>query len=384
MSFIDNFSKKLSKVIKAKVVTYGWQNLDPNSLQFRLSLGIIIIFIVELISFNIWTDWEMKQFLIAINPQQIIYDDRVNLLTVIEHFRTATFLSLATSTIFTILFVWRSLLPLRQINRWTQNYSFQLNPSELKLQWTPRELSSLVGTWNLLLTRLAEVREQQQQFTTNLAHELRTPLSMVYAYLKRTQQKNHHLNDSQQEALAMAVEDAERMTQIVQDLIALARADNIILFESEPLVLNDSIAEIAQMTEKFEYRSIQVKLPQFPIVVKTDRNYLMQILNHLINNAIEYSDPTQPIILQLTQSDDWAVIKVSDHGCGISLSEQSRIFDPFYRVDPSRARSTGGSGLGLSIVKRLVERMNGSIEVRSQPNEGSTFIVKLPIVGVKP
>jgi signal transduction histidine kinase len=252
------------------------------------------------------------------------------------------------------------------------------------LQWTPRELSSLVGTWNLLLTRLAEVREQQQQFTTNLAHELRTPLSMVYAYLKRTQQKNHHLNDSQQEALAMAVEDAERMTQIVQDLIALARADNIILFESEPLVLNDSIAEIAQMTEKFEYRSIQVKLPQFPIVVKTDRNYLMQILNHLINNAIEYSDPTQPIILQLTQSDDWAVIKVSDRGCGISLSEQSRIFDPFYRVDPSRARSTGGSGLGLSIVKRLVERMNGSIEVRSQPNEGSTFIVKLPIVGVKP
>lgn len=379
MSFIDNFSRKISKVIKAKFVIYRWQNLDQSSLQFRLNLGIIIILIVELISFKLWTNWEMKQFLIAIHQQQIIYDDRINLLTVIQHFRTVTFLSSATSTILTILFIWRSLLPLRQINRWTETYSLQLNPSELKLQWTPSEVRPLVRTWNQLLTRLAEVREQQQQFTSNLAHELRTPLSMIYAYLQRTQQKNHHLTDAQKEALAMAVEEAERMTQILQESIALARADNFISVENEPLIVNVLVTEVAQMTEKFDHRSIQVQVPLFPVRVKADRDYLMQILSHLVNNALKYSDPTEPIILKLVQSEDWVIIEVSDRGCGIPQSEQFRIFEPFYRVDPSRARATGGVGLGLAIVKRLVESMNGTIEVRSELGEGSTFIVKLPL-----
>jgi signal transduction histidine kinase len=389
MSYLNELSKAIkakSKKVKATFVTYIRQNFDSNSLQFRLILGIIVIFLVELISFTIWTDWEMKQFFITINPQQIISSDRTSLLTIIQHFRTVTFLLLATSTVVTVLFIWRSLLPLRQINRWTVISATQLNSPQLKLQWTPKELRSLVGMWNQLLTRLTEIREQQRQFTINLAHELRTPLSMVYAYLKRSQQKNHNLNDSQKEALAMAVEDAERMNQIVQDLIALTRADSSssMPFEMESLILNDLVTEVAQMTEKFDRRSIRVKAASFPVIVKADRNYLMQVLSHLVNNALKYSEPAEPIILNVIQSDDWAVIEVIDRGCGIPQLEQSRIFEPFYRVDPSRARSTGGVGLGLYIVKRLIESMDGSIEVHSQPNEGSTFILKLPIVGARP
>jgi signal transduction histidine kinase len=374
---------KLNRAIKVNLNKYIRWKLDVNSLQFRLSLGIIIIFLAELIIFNIWTNWEITQFSIAIDPYSEISGDRIVLLTVIKNFKTINMLSIVVSTVLTLLFIWRSLLPLRQINRLTQNYSLEINPSRLELQWTPSEVRSLVQTWNQLLTRLAEVREQQQQFTSNLAHELRTPLSMVYAYLQRSQQKNHNLNDSQKEALAMAVEEAERMTQILQESIALARADNIVSFDNEPLIVNDLVAEVAQMTEKFDRRSIQVRVPLFPLRVRANRDYLRQILSHLANNALKYSDPNEPIILQLTQSEDWAVIEVSDRGCGISLSEQSRIFEPFYRVDPSRTRSTGGAGLGLAIVKRLVESMNGKVEVRSEPGRGSTFIVKLPILGAK-
>jgi signal transduction histidine kinase len=393
MSSTNNFLRKLNAIIKAKIekvkatlVTYRRQNLDLNSLQFRLTFGIIIIFIVELISLNIWTDWEMKQFSIAIYEQQTRSVDRTSLLTFIQHFRNVSILSIATFTVVTILFIWRSLLPLRQINRWTAISAIQLNLSQLKLKRTPSELRSLVQTWNQMLTRLSEAREQQRQFTTNLAHELRTPLSMVYAYLKRTQQKKQNLNDSQQEALAMAVEDAERMTQIVRDLIALARADSssAMPFEIESLVLNDLVTEVAQMTEKFDRRSIRVKVAPFPVIVKADRNYLMQVLSHLVNNALKYSNSDEPIILKLTQSDGWAAISVSDRGCGIPQSEHSHIFEPFYRIDPSRTRSTGGVGLGLYIVKRLVESMDGRIEVQSKLDEGSTFILKLPILGVKP
>jgi hypothetical protein len=120
------------------------------------------------------------------------------------------------------------------------------------------------------------------------------------------------------------------------------------------------------------------------IAVKADRKYLMEILNHLIRNALEYSPRDCETTVELTQQGNWAIIEVRDRGDGISLLQQDLIFEPLYRVDPSRNRATGGSGMGLSIVKSLVERMNGAIEVRSKPGEGSRFIVKLPAVGEKP
>jgi signal transduction histidine kinase len=205
---------------------------------------------------------------------------------------------------------------------------------------------------------------------------------MVYAYLQRTLQRNHNLADSQKEALTMAVADAERMTHILQDLLDLARAGSSAMpLQTEQLIINDVIADMAQMSEKFEYRAILLEVAPFPIKAKADRTQLMQILNHLIDNAVKHSNIDEPITLKLTQTDNWAVIQVIDHGCGIALVEQSRIFEPFYRVDTSRNRATGGTGLGLSIVKRLVERMGGQVGVRSEPGYGSTFIFKLPALG---
>jgi signal transduction histidine kinase len=207
---------------------------------------------------------------------------------------------------------------------------------------------------------------------------------MVYGYLQRNQQRSENLTDSQKEALDMAVEEAERMAQLLQDWLNLTRSDNSVMaLQMESLLLNDLVTEVAEMTEKFEHREIQLHIPPFPVSVKAERNQLMQILSHLLENAIQYSEAREPVTVRLTQAEDWAVIQVSDRGCGIPLSQQSRIFDPFYRVDPSRTRATGGAGLGLSLVKRLVENMGGEISVQSEPGEGSTFILKLPILGVK-
>ncbi|GAB1541787.1 hypothetical protein NUACC21_44600 [Scytonema sp. NUACC21] len=270
------------------------------------------------------------------------------------------------------------------MNQWAVTYATQLSPYPSRLSWTPSEVKALAQTWNELLIRLSEVKAQQQQFTNDLAHELRTPLSMVYAYLQRTLQRSQNLPAPQKEALEMAFSDAERMIYILQDLLELARAGNSALpLQTEPLILNDVIADMVQMTEKFDHRAIQLKVASFPIKVKAERNQLMQVLNHLIDNAFQYSDVDKPVTMQLAQVDNWAVIQVSDKGCGIPLSEQSRIFEPFYRVDPSRTRLTGGTGLGLSIVKRLVERMGGKVEIWSEPGHGSTFILRLPALGEK-
>ncbi|MBW4626629.1 MAG: HAMP domain-containing histidine kinase [Brasilonema octagenarum HA4186-MV1] len=376
MNFLDQFRRKLAKVLRARI--------DPSSLQFRLSIGIIVIFTVGISSFTRWISWEIKQFIIMTYQQYGMSYDDPKLLAIIKNLETMSVVLLATTIVFTIVFIRRSLLPLQQMNQWAAAHAAELSSYHPRLNQTPSEVKAVAQTWNELLTRLMEVREQQQQFTNDLAHELRTPLSMVYAYLQRTLQRSQNLLDSQKEALEMAVSDAERMTRIVQDLVDLARAGSSAMpLQAEPLILNDLIAEIAQMREKFDHRAIQLEVVPFPMKVKAERNQLMQALNHLIDNAFQYSDVGEPVTLQLIQVDGWAVIEVSDNGCGIPLADQSRIFEPFYRVDPSRTRSTGGTGLGLSIVKRLVERMGGKVGIRSEPGYGSTFILRLPALGAK-
>ncbi len=374
MNLVNLLKRKLAKVTQIRI--------NPSSLQFRLTVGIILIFTFSFSSFTIWVEWEIQKFfMITFQEYGISYNDP-QLSTVMQNVKTVSMLLVAITTTIASLLVKRSLLPLQQMNQWAATYAQELIPYQLKLIGTPSEVKAIAKTWNDLLIRLTEVREQQRQFTNDLAHELRSPLSLVYAYLQRTLQRSHNLADAQKEALTMAVADAERMTRILQDLLDLARAGSSAMpLQTEQLIINDVIADMAQMSEKFEYREILLEIAPFPIKAKADRTQLMQILNHLIDNAVKHSDIDEPITLQLTQADNWVVIQVIDHGCGIPLAEQSRIFEPFYRVDTSRSRATGGTGLGLSIVKRLAERMGGRVGVRSEPGYGSTFVLKLPASG---
>jgi signal transduction histidine kinase len=104
----------------------------------------------------------------------------------------------------------------------------------------------------------------------------------------------------------------------------------------------------------------------------------VRVVNHLLENAARYAKG-QPIVIQLSETSNHALLQVCDRGCGIPLADQARIFEPFYRVEHSRCRSTGGIGLGLAIVKSLVEGMQGQVTVESQPGEGSVFSVMLPL-----
>ncbi|WP_334973800.1 sensor histidine kinase [Nostoc sp.] len=141
-------------------------------------------------------------------------------------------------------------------------------------------------------------------------------------------------------------------------------------------VLNDLVADIVQKTDQFKHRAINLEVVPFPVRIKAEWNQLIQVLSHLISNAVKYSDVGDLVTLQ-------AIIQVSDKGDGIPLSQQSRIFEPLYQVDPSRDRATGKAGLGLSIVKHLAEGMGGKVAILSEPGYGSTFILTLPALGAK-
>lgn len=274
----------------------------------------------------------------------------------------------------------RSLQPLQDMSQMAGAISAEdLREAKLHLSHAPTEVKELAQTFNMMLSRLSDAWEQQRQFVSNISHELRTPLTVVLGYLQSLLRRSANLNDYQKEALETAAAEAERTVRLLQDLLDLARADSgYMQYHLEPMILNDLVLEVIKMAEKFSDRLIQLKTVE-TLVAVADRDRLKQVLINLIDNAVKYSNPDEPIQVILEQVAQQAIIHVRDYGVGVPLHDQSRIFERFYRVDEARARSTGGHGLGLAIAKTLVEGMGGSITVRSKPGEGSDFAIVLPM-----
>lgn len=273
----------------------------------------------------------------------------------------------------------RSLQPLQDLSKMAGVISAKdLGEAKLQLHHAPSEVKELAQTFNMMLSRLFEAWEQQRQFVSNVSHELRTPLTVVLGYLQSLLRRSTNLNDYQKEALETAASEAERTVLLLQNLLDLARADSGYMhLNLEPLLLNDLVAEVAGMTEKFSNRCV-ILSASTEVEAMADRDRLKQVLINLVDNAVKYSPAEKPIILKLEARERQAIIQVCDQGVGIPLQDQSRIFERFYRLDESRSRLNGGHGLGLAIVKTLVEGMGGSISVQSKLGEGSTFTITLP------
>jgi signal transduction histidine kinase len=300
---------------------------------------------------------------------------------VIRNLAIGSLLAMVAIAIGIALYVKRSLQPLRQMSQLTTTLSTEdLDKAQIQLRHAPTEVRELVQTCKQMLAKLSESLEQQRRFVSDVSHELRTPLTVVHGYIQSTLRRSTNLTEPQQEALEIAALETDRTIRLLQDLLDLARADTGHMhFNLETFVLTEVVEELLGMASKFSDRDIQIEAAQDKIVVEADRNRLKQVLLNLLDNALKYSEPDQPIILKLDQVDGQAMIQVCDRGYGIPLQHQSRIFDRFYRIDEARARTTGGCGLGLSIVKTLVEGMGGSVTLRSKLNEGSIFVVTLPL-----
>ncbi|MEI1373500.1 HAMP domain-containing sensor histidine kinase [Nostoc sp. UHCC 0926] len=277
-------------------------------------------------------------------------------------------------------YIKRSLQPLRQLNQMASVISAEdLGQAQLYFDNAPSEVKELAQTLTMLLSRLSQSWEQEREFVSNVSHELRTPLTIVHGYLQSVLRRQNNLTQTQQEALETAASEADRTIRLLQDLLDLARADSgYLYFQMKSYVLNDLVEEVVMMGEIYSDRIITIESKVNPIEIKADYSRLKQVLLNLIDNAVKYSEADPPIILKLNQLQDKAIIQVCDKGYGIPLQQQARIFERFYRVDESRSHTTGGCGLGLSIVKTLVEGMGGSVSVQSKLGEGSMFTISLP------
>ena len=256
-----------------------------------------------------------------------------------------------------------------------------LDSAQLALQEAPIEVMQLGRNYNALLQRLSDAFTQQRQFVSAVSHELRTPLTIVQGYVQRTIRRGDNLTEGQVKGLRTAEEESIRMRRLLDDLLDLSRSDfGHLEIRTVPVALADQLEQVADLARSTLQRPLELRLPeeleQRSVVVQADPARLRQVLLDLIENADKYSPPERPIRLELHSTGNGARIAVIDQGIGIPEEEQETVFERFKRG--SNAAEKTGSGLGLSVVKLLVEGMGGRIELHSRLGEGSCFTVALP------
>lgn len=275
------------------------------------------------------------------------------------------------------LVVRRIVSPLNELNAQLQLMTAEsLKSGRVKLEAAPQEIGQLVDAYNNLLDRLSDSWSQQRQFVSGVSHELRNPLMIVSGYLKRVLRRGTNLTEAQREQLQTAEEEAQRINRLIGDLLDLSRSDSgRLTIQGEPVELQPLVEQVIDMLQTSSERPIILATSQpigpdaLRIEVNPDR--FRQVLLNLIENAEKYSPAGSPISVQLSQLDDAALIEVRDQGIGIPTADLPHVFDRFYRG--SNVSPAVGSGLGLSVVRLLVEAMGGSISVSSEPGQGSCF-----------
>jgi two-component system, OmpR family, sensor kinase len=243
------------------------------------------------------------------------------------------------------------------------------------------ELGRMAATFNEMLDSLQEAYQSQQRFVADASHELRAPLTAIQANLNLLERQTEMAPAERVEALREADREAARLARLVADLLALARADAGVMLRRQPVELDrmllDAVGEARHLakSQTIEVREIE------PVQVCGDPDRLKQLVIILVDNALKYTPPTGIVTVGLQIIDQMARIRVQDNGVGIASNDLPHVFERFYRVDPARGHDPGGTGLGLPIAKWIVEQHRGAIAISSEPWEGTTVIVSLPITG---
>ncbi|WP_337588923.1 HAMP domain-containing sensor histidine kinase [Gorillibacterium massiliense] len=240
--------------------------------------------------------------------------------------------------------------------------------------------NTIVLSINKMVANLQELDGMRQEFISNVSHEIQSPLTSITGFA-RAMTYEELPREVQLQYLQIIDAESTRLSKLSDDLLRLASLDSAHHpFHPENFRLDKQIQlHILAFEPQWLAKEIDIEVDLPEISITADKSLLSQIWVNLIQNALKFTPKGGIITVSLAQEDDRVVVRITDTGCGMSHEEQLRIFERFYKADKSRTGSTGGSGLGLSIVHKIVDMHQGSITVNSAPDEGTTFTVSLPI-----
>jgi two-component system, OmpR family, sensor histidine kinase ArlS len=260
---------------------------------------------------------------------------------------------------------------MREIDRSGKLYRVKLNGREESV-----ELQQMVRAFNQMIDRLDRTIEHQKHFVADASHELKTPLTVISSYadmLKRWGKENSEVRDEAIEAIA---KETERLQNLIRSMLTLAEAEQDDWLTVSQFDVVSVVRGLSEVLGKTFEREIRVHSDGHAVQIKADKDKVRQLLLILIDNAIKYSK--EPIDVRIRLHKGGIKLEVTDYGIGVPESEIPYMFERFYRVDEARHRSTGGSGLGLSIAKKIFDIHGGKVEVYSKPGNGTTISVQLP------
>jgi two-component system heavy metal sensor histidine kinase CusS len=274
----------------------------------------------------------------------------------------------------------RGMGPIKNISRTAAYIRATTLHERIEKEGLPAELSGLAETFNAMLDRLESSFGRISQFSNDVAHELRTPLSNLSGEIEVALSRTR-TNEQYRDVLVSCVEECDRISRIVQSLLFLARGEAA----QSSLQLEDTRIqnELDRVTEFFEAAASESGIKLYVEVApnlsaRLDPTLFRQVVSNLVSNAIAHTPQGGKITVRAHSNEDRLNVEVVDTGRGIAAEHIPHIFDRFYRVDKARSGSQQNAGLGLAIVRSIVMQHRGSIDVESKVGIGTTFCVRLP------
>lgn len=285
------------------------------------------------------------------------------------------------SSLFGKMFVARLLKPVYEITKTASKITNENLSARVNGDRIDEEMKYLVDAFNKMISRLEISFKYISEFSSQVAHELKTPLTIIKGEsditLRRERDREEYII-----TIRLIMEETERMLRVIENLLLLTRLDfPSKAFSFEQLNLSELLKEIYEQAKILAFRkdiTVDIDIKQDKLIIDGDKLHLRRLFLNLIDNAIKFTDQKGKILIAATAEDKKAIIEISDTGVGILEEDLSKIFNRFFHIDRTGKNNEPSTGLGLSIVKSIIDIHNGNIDVKSKPGEGTTFIISLP------
>ena len=290
----------------------------------------------------------------------------------------ALFLVLILGTGATWLMAGHVLKPLKELSSAIEEISGNDLSNRVEIQGRQDEIGRLARSFTHMMDKVSASFERQKRFSASAAHELKTPLATILVNLEVLELDGKTSPDRMEKVLTIVKANTERMIRLVEDLMRLTSDKDHEMEEEVELseVFAITLYELSPLIRK---KDLTVSIENTPDISLTgSRVMLYRVMSNLLENAAKYNREHGSISIVTGRDDNGVTVKIEDTGIGIPEEALPHIFEPFYRVDQSRSRAVGGAGLGLPLVKDIVEKHGGEVTVKSAAGEGTTFILRFP------
>ena len=260
---------------------------------------------------------------------------------------------------------WRGLRPVQKMAKVAEGISAQHLSERLEVEHTPTELKSLAIAFNAMLDRLESALEKLSDFSSDLAHEIRTPINNLMTQTQVCLARNRDIG-TYQEILFSNLEEFERLARMVSGMLFLAKAEHGLNLQNLQNI--DLIKEVTALFDFYDALAAEKNMTLQQTGsgnVKGDPAMLRRALSNLLSNAVKYGNKNSTIQIKLQQNLDNTIFSIENEGPEISPEQLSRLFDRFYRTDASRQRTEEGTGLGLAITKSILDMLGATIQAES-------------------